>query len=128
MKGLPAEVRARHPRRKWSRARQDTLIPAAYATPAQPANSLPIAAVIVVSHQRLRYFSTRSSGNPRPPRRVEKGMSITGIIPQLRTTDMPSSIRFYTEKLGFSVEFRYGDFYTGIRAGAQIFHLKLVDQ
>jgi catechol 2,3-dioxygenase-like lactoylglutathione lyase family enzyme len=55
-------------------------------------------------------------------------MTITGIIPQLRTTDTASSIRFYTEKLGFSVEFNYQDFYTGIRAGSQIFHLKLVDE
>jgi catechol 2,3-dioxygenase-like lactoylglutathione lyase family enzyme len=55
-------------------------------------------------------------------------MRITGIVPQLRTTDMASSIRFYTEKLGFSVEFQYQDFYAGIRAGGQIFHLKLVDE
>jgi catechol 2,3-dioxygenase-like lactoylglutathione lyase family enzyme len=55
-------------------------------------------------------------------------MAITGIVPQLRTTDMASSIRFYTEKLGFSVEFSYQDFYAGIRAGDQIFHLKLVDE
>jgi catechol 2,3-dioxygenase-like lactoylglutathione lyase family enzyme len=55
-------------------------------------------------------------------------MPVTGIVPQLRTTDMASSIRFYTEKLGFSVEFNYEDFYTGIRAGGQVFHLKLVDQ
>lgn len=55
-------------------------------------------------------------------------MAITGIISQLRTTDMASSIRFYTEKLGFSVEFTYQDFYAGIRAGKQIFHLKLVDE
>jgi len=55
-------------------------------------------------------------------------MAITGIVPQLRTTDMVSSIRFYTEKLGFSVEFNYQDFYTGIRAGNQLFHLKLVDE
>ena len=41
---------------------------------------------------------------------------------------MASSIRFFTEKLGFSVEFRYQDFYAGIRAGSQIFHLKLVDE
>ena len=40
--------------------------------------------------------------------------------------DMASSIRFYTEKCGFNVEFNYEDFYTGIRAGGQIFHLKLV--
>jgi catechol 2,3-dioxygenase-like lactoylglutathione lyase family enzyme len=55
-------------------------------------------------------------------------MAITGIAPQLRTTDMASSIRFYTEKLGFSVEFNYQDFYAGLRAGSQIVHLKLVDE
>jgi catechol 2,3-dioxygenase-like lactoylglutathione lyase family enzyme len=55
-------------------------------------------------------------------------MMITGIMPQLRTTHMASSIRFYTEKLGFSVAFNYQDFYAGIRAGDQIFHLKLVDE
>ena len=55
-------------------------------------------------------------------------MVITGIVPQLRTTDMASSIRFYTEKLGFSVEFNYQDFYVGIRAGSQQIHLKLVDE
>jgi catechol 2,3-dioxygenase-like lactoylglutathione lyase family enzyme len=55
-------------------------------------------------------------------------MAITGIMPQLRTTDLASSIRFYTEKLGFAVEFKYQDFYAGIRAGNQIFHLKLVDE
>jgi catechol 2,3-dioxygenase-like lactoylglutathione lyase family enzyme len=41
---------------------------------------------------------------------------------------MGSSIRFYTEKLGFSVDFSYQDFYAGIRAGNQVFHLKLVDE
>jgi catechol 2,3-dioxygenase-like lactoylglutathione lyase family enzyme len=55
-------------------------------------------------------------------------MEISRIIAQLRTTDMESSIRFYTEKLGLAVEFRYEDFYAGIRAGSQIFHLKLVDE
>ena|SRR5271154_1379057 len=55
-------------------------------------------------------------------------MAITGIIAQLRTTDLESSTRFYTEKLGFSVEFKYQDFYAGIRAGDQVFHLKLVDE
>lgn len=55
-------------------------------------------------------------------------MTVTGIVAQLRTTDLGSSIRFYTEKLGFTVEFTYQDFYAGIRAGGQIFHLKLVDE
>ena len=55
-------------------------------------------------------------------------MPVTAIVPQLRTTDMASSIRFYTEKLGFSLEFKYQDFYTGLRVGGQILHLKLVDE
>ena len=54
-------------------------------------------------------------------------MTIKSITPQLRTTDMASSIRFYTETLGFTVEFNYEDFYTGIRIGDQSIHLKLVD-
>lgn len=54
-------------------------------------------------------------------------MTIKRIIPQLRTTDLAESVRFYTEELGFAVEFRYEDFYAGIRAGDQFFHLKLVD-
>ncbi|HEY2866081.1 MAG TPA: VOC family protein [Pyrinomonadaceae bacterium] len=55
-------------------------------------------------------------------------MTIKRVIPQLRTTDLAGSIRFYTEKLGFIVEFQYEDFYAGIRAGDQFFHLKLVDE
>jgi catechol 2,3-dioxygenase-like lactoylglutathione lyase family enzyme len=55
-------------------------------------------------------------------------MTISGAIPQLRTTDLASSIRFYTTKLGLSLEFKYQDFYAGIRAGNQIIHLKLVDE
>ena len=55
-------------------------------------------------------------------------MKIKKIAAQLRTTDMISTIRFYTEMLGFKVEFNYEDFYAGIRAGDQIFHLKLADE
>ena len=55
-------------------------------------------------------------------------MQISGIIPQLRTTNLPESIRSYTTKLGFKLEFQYQDFYAGIRAGNQLFHLKLVDE
>jgi catechol 2,3-dioxygenase-like lactoylglutathione lyase family enzyme len=54
-------------------------------------------------------------------------MRILSITPQLRTTDLDASIRFYTEKLGFSVEFQFEGFYAGIRAGNASFHLKLVD-
>lgn len=54
-------------------------------------------------------------------------MRIAGVIPQLRTTDLSGSIDFYTRRLGMALAFRYGDFYAGIRAGAQEFHLKLSD-
>jgi catechol 2,3-dioxygenase-like lactoylglutathione lyase family enzyme len=54
-------------------------------------------------------------------------MAITAIRPQLRTVDINSSIAFYTEKLGFTLEFNYQDFYAGVRTGDQLIHLKLVD-
>jgi catechol 2,3-dioxygenase-like lactoylglutathione lyase family enzyme len=54
-------------------------------------------------------------------------MLITRITPQLRTLDLDSSIRFYTEIVGLALQFRYSDFYAGIGAGDQLFHLKLVD-
>ncbi|MBV8519145.1 MAG: VOC family protein [Acidobacteria bacterium] len=55
-------------------------------------------------------------------------MKITGVIPQLRTRNLGESIRFYTQKLGLELVFQYEDFYAGIRAGNQIFHLKRVDE
>lgn len=55
-------------------------------------------------------------------------MAINGIIPQLRTTDIQASVHFYTEKLGFTLEFIYQDFYAGVSAGKQLIHLKLVDE
>ncbi len=55
-------------------------------------------------------------------------MRISGAIAQLRTTDLAESIRFYTTKVGLTLEFQYQDFYAGIRAGHQIFHLKLADE
>jgi len=54
-------------------------------------------------------------------------MPVSAITTQLRTTNLDTSIDFYTSKLGFDLEFRYEDFYAGIKAGDQIFHLKLVD-
>ena len=54
-------------------------------------------------------------------------MQIIGVVAQLRTTDLAASIRFYTDSLGLALEFQYQDFYAGIRAGRQVFHLKLVD-
>ena len=55
-------------------------------------------------------------------------MQISGAIPQLRTTDLAESIRFYTSRLGLTLEFQYQDFYAGIRAGSHLIHLKLVDE
>jgi catechol 2,3-dioxygenase-like lactoylglutathione lyase family enzyme len=55
-------------------------------------------------------------------------MPITSITPQLRTTDIQASVNFYTEKLGFTLEFIHQDFYAGLRAGNQLLHLKLVDE
>ncbi|HYX64565.1 MAG TPA: VOC family protein [Burkholderiales bacterium] len=54
-------------------------------------------------------------------------MKVTGVVPQLRTTDLERAIRFYVETLGFELDFRYRDFYAGVRAGGQVFHLKRVD-
>ena len=39
-----------------------------------------------------------------------------------------NSIQFYTTKVGLTLEFQYQDFYAGIRAGGQLFHLKLTDE
>ena len=55
-------------------------------------------------------------------------MKISSAIAQLRTTDLTESIRFYTTKVGLTLEFQHQDFYAGIRAGDQLFHLKLVDE
>ena len=55
-------------------------------------------------------------------------MKISSAIAQLRTTDLAASIRFYTTKVGLTLEFQYQDFYAGIRAGGQLFHLKLADE
>jgi len=55
-------------------------------------------------------------------------MPISSVIAQLRTTDLNESIRFYTHEIGLILEFQYEDFYAGIRAGNQVFHLKLVEE
>ena len=55
-------------------------------------------------------------------------MQILSAIAQLRTTDLVASIDFYTTKVGLTLAFQHKDFYAGIRAGDQLFHLKLVDE
>jgi catechol 2,3-dioxygenase-like lactoylglutathione lyase family enzyme len=51
----------------------------------------------------------------------------TSVLTQLRTTGIEAEIDFYLNKLGLELDFRYEDFYAGIKTGEQIFHLKLVD-
>jgi catechol 2,3-dioxygenase-like lactoylglutathione lyase family enzyme len=55
-------------------------------------------------------------------------MTISRITSQLRTTDIESTIRFYVDVVGLSVDFRYSDFYAGLGAGQHRFHLKLSDE
>lgn len=54
-------------------------------------------------------------------------MTVRAVTAQLRTTDLEGSIAFWTQAVGLELEFLHGDFYAGIRAGAGVFHLKLVD-
>lgn len=54
-------------------------------------------------------------------------MTPRSVIAQLRTIDLQASIRFYVEILGFELAFIHGDFYAGLRAGAQMLHLKRAD-
>ncbi len=46
---------------------------------------------------------------------------------QLRTTNLQESIEFYVDLLGFELDFRFEDFYAGIKIGDSNLHLKLVD-
>ena len=54
-------------------------------------------------------------------------MQITSMATQLRVVDLDRALRFYVDMLGFEEEFRYQDFYAGIRAGDARLHLKRVD-
>ncbi len=47
--------------------------------------------------------------------------------PQFLVSDLEESIRFYTEELGFSLNFRYADFYAGINCNGHSIHLKLAE-
>ena len=44
--------------------------------------------------------------------------------PQLRVAHLERAIEFYTQKLSFSLDFRYEDFYAGILRDAHSIHLK----
>jgi catechol 2,3-dioxygenase-like lactoylglutathione lyase family enzyme len=49
---------------------------------------------------------------------------INKMSPQLLVADLNKSIIFYTEQLGFELEFRYEDFYAGIIMDGCSIHLK----
>ena len=44
--------------------------------------------------------------------------------PQFLVTDLDRSIEFYTKKLGFDIDFRYEDFYSGVIKDGHSIHLK----
>ena len=49
---------------------------------------------------------------------------LKGMSPQLIVADIKRSIKFYTIKLGFSLEFNYEDFYAGVSKDGYVIHLK----
>ena len=54
-------------------------------------------------------------------------LKIKRMSPQFLVTDLNRSIDFYTKKLGFEIDFCYGDFYCGIAKDGCSIHLKLAD-
>ena len=50
---------------------------------------------------------------------------IKSMSPQFLVNDINRSIEFYTNKLGFDVDFHYEDFYAGITKDGYSIHLKL---
>jgi predicted enzyme related to lactoylglutathione lyase len=51
-------------------------------------------------------------------------MKIKSMSPQLVVSDLEGSIGFYTQQLGFGIEFRYEDFYASIIKDGFTIHLK----
>ncbi len=54
-------------------------------------------------------------------------MHIVTLATQLRVADLERALRFYVEALGFEEEFRFQDFYAGLRAHGTSLHLKRVE-
>jgi catechol 2,3-dioxygenase-like lactoylglutathione lyase family enzyme len=68
------------------------------------------------------FFGRPLSDHQSPP--FPTVLSIKGMSPQLSVADIEHSIEFYTKKLGFSLDFKYEDFYAGIVKDGQSIHLK----
>jgi catechol 2,3-dioxygenase-like lactoylglutathione lyase family enzyme len=67
------------------------------------------------------FFGRPVSEKPRRPSTVAAYKKMS---PQLIVADIEASIEFYTRKLGFSLDFRYEDFYAGIIKDGHSIHLK----
>ncbi|MEM9368187.1 MAG: VOC family protein [Planctomycetota bacterium] len=52
-------------------------------------------------------------------------MKITAFAPVIPVSDVDAAIRFFTQKLGFRQEFRFGD-YAGVERDECLLHLSLV--
>jgi len=50
---------------------------------------------------------------------------IKKVSPQFLVTDLDRSIDFYTNKLGFDLDFRHEDFYSGVVRDGHSIHLKV---
>jgi catechol 2,3-dioxygenase-like lactoylglutathione lyase family enzyme len=55
-------------------------------------------------------------------------MKFRKMSPLLHVSDIDRSIEFYTNNLGFTLDFKYEDFYAGIIKDGHSIHLKSVDQ
>jgi catechol 2,3-dioxygenase-like lactoylglutathione lyase family enzyme len=55
---------------------------------------------------------------------ITTSFKIKNMSAQLLVADVERSIHFYTEKLGFELDFRYHDFYAGIIKDGRSIHLK----
>jgi catechol 2,3-dioxygenase-like lactoylglutathione lyase family enzyme len=49
---------------------------------------------------------------------------IKGMSPLLLVADLDRSLAFYSERLGFELDFRYEDFYAGMAKGSFTIHFK----
>jgi catechol 2,3-dioxygenase-like lactoylglutathione lyase family enzyme len=58
------------------------------------------------------------------PDKPSNAPALKKMSPQLLVADIEHSIEFYTKKLGFSLDFRYEDFYAGIVKDGHSIHLK----
>ena len=70
--------------------------------------------VLFAQSGNLRNKDERMPMSPAP------SAKLTGMSPQFLVADLDRSIRFYTEQLGFDLDFRYEHFYAGIVAGRSL--------